>query len=79
MALIGLMGNYLISSGDGGCRGYLTGDFIFSFFWMQRLATPELKANLALKEIMCSSFQHFITTKCTQESLGNLESQSLPC
>lgn len=60
MALNGLMRGYLISSGDGGCRGYLTGDFIFGFFWVQTLATQELEANLALKEMLCSSSQHFI-------------------
>lgn len=77
MALNGLMGDYLISSGDGGCRGYFTGDFIFRFFWMQTLATQELEDNLALKENLCSSSHHFITTKGTQESLGNSESQTL--
>lgn len=78
MALNDLMGDYFISSADGGCRGYLTGDFIFIFLWMQTLATHELEASLALKEILCFSSQHFITTNDTQESLGNLESQSLP-
>lgn len=54
MALNGLMGDYLIGSGDGGCTRYLTGDFIFSFFRMQTLATQELEASLAFKEIPCS-------------------------
>lgn len=78
MASNGLMGDYLINSGDGGCREYLTVDFIFRVFWMQTLATQELEANLALKEILCSSSQHFITAKDTEESLGNLEGQTLP-
>lgn len=65
MAFNGLMVVYLISSGEGGFTGYLTGDFIFSFFWTQTLATQELEANLALKEILYSSSQCFISTKDT--------------
>lgn len=44
---------------------------------MQELEALELE--LALREMLCFSSQHFITTEDTQESLGNVESQSLPC
>lgn len=75
MALNGLMRGYLISSGDGGCRGYLTGDF--QVFLGADIGNTGIGGQLGFKRNVVF-FISALHTKDTQESLGNLESQTLP-